>query len=104
MAKIFIRVPLLAKKTVYFNCSFDHCSRPERHLPHSVVDSFKAKINKYFNGSLKPSTEYGETVRVHTPPFCFGCRDFENSSTAKRNATLLRTHTFACMPHYGTMN
>ena len=50
MAKIFIRVPLLAKKTVYFNCSFDHCSRPERHLPHSVVDSFKAKPVKYFNG------------------------------------------------------
>ena len=21
------------------------------------------------------------------PPFCFGCRDFENSSTTKRNAT-----------------
>ena len=26
------------------------CSRPERHLPHSVVDSFKAKPVKYFNG------------------------------------------------------
>ena len=38
--------------------------------------------------------------RVHTPPFCFGCRDFVNSSTAKRNATLLRTHTLACTPHY----
>ena len=41
-----------------------------------------------------------EDVRLHTPPFYFGCRDFENSSTAKRNATLLRTHTFACTPHY----
>ena len=27
----------------------------------------------------------------HTP-FCFGCHDFVNSSTAKRNAMLLHTH------------
>ena len=37
---------------------------------------------------------------VHTPPFCFGCHDFVKSLTAKRNATLLCTHTFACTPHY----
>ena len=24
---------------------------------------------------------------LHTHPFCFGCRDFMNSSTAKRNAS-----------------
>ena len=28
-----------------------------------------------------------KTYRLHTPPFYFGCRDFVNSSTAKRNAT-----------------
>ena len=33
-----------------FQLCFGHCSRPERHLPHSVVDSFKAKPVKYFNG------------------------------------------------------
>ena len=69
MAKIFIRVPLLAKKTVYFNGSFDHCSRPERHLPHSVVDSFKAKPVKYFNGvqTLVYKYVYGlrKTLRLH---------------------------------------
>ena len=32
-------------------------------------------------------------IRVHTPPFCFGCRDFVNSSTAKRNA-MFTAHTY----------
>ena len=50
MTKILLRVPLLAKKTMHFNCVFSHWSQPERHLPHSVVDSFKAKPGKYFNG------------------------------------------------------
>ena len=39
-------------------------------------------------------------VRVHTPPFCFGCRDFVNSSTAKRNA-MFTAHTYIHM--YATL-
>ena len=35
----------------------------------------------------------------HTP-FCFGCRDFVNSSTAKRNATFT-AHTYIHM--YATL-
>ena len=33
-------------------------------------------------------------------PFCFGCRDFEKSSTAKRNATFT-AHTYVHM--YATL-
>ena len=34
-----------------------------------------------------------KTYRLHTPPFYFGCHDFVNSSTAKRNATFtVHTH------------
>ena len=40
------------------------------------------------------------TIRVHTLPFCFGCRDFVNSSTAKRNATFT-AHTYIHM--YATL-
>ena len=40
------------------------------------------------------------TIRVHTPPFCFGCRDFVNSSTAKRNA-MFTVHTYIHM--YATL-
>ena len=38
--------------------------------------------------------------RLHTPPFYFGCRDFVNSSTAKRNATFT-AHTHIRM--YATL-
>ena len=39
-------------------------------------------------------------VRIYTPPFYFGCRDFVNSSTAKRNATFT-AHTYIHM--YATL-
>ena len=38
--------------------------------------------------------------RLYTPPFCFGCRDFVNSLTAKRNATFT-AHTYIHM--YATL-
>ena len=41
----------------------------------------------------------GDVTSSHTP-FYFGCRDFVNSSTAKRNATLL-AHTHIRM--YATL-
>ena len=62
-----------------------------------MVQPHKAKETNYLlpiktlvyfmvDGKLK-------TYRLHTPPFCFGCRDFVNSSTAKRNATFtVHTH------------
>ena len=31
-------------------------------------------------------------IRIYTPPFYFGCRDFVNSLTAKRNA-MFTAHT-----------
>ena len=37
---------------------------------------------------------------LYTPPFCFGCHDFMNSSTAKRNATFT-AHTYIHM--YATL-
>ena len=37
---------------------------------------------------------------IHTHPFCFGCRNFVNSSTAKRNATFT-VHTYIHM--YATL-
>ena len=37
---------------------------------------------------------------LYTSPFCFGCRDFVNSSTAKRNATFT-AHTYIHM--YATL-
>ena len=37
---------------------------------------------------------------LYTPPFCFGCRDFVNSLTAKRNATFT-AHTYIHM--YATL-
>ena len=40
-----------------------------------------------------------KTVVLHTP-FCFGCHDFVNSSTAKRNATFT-VHTYIHM--YATL-
>ena len=45
-------------------------------------------------------TNFEVYVHVHTPPFCFGRRDFENSSTAKRNATFT-AHTYIHM--YATL-
>ena len=39
-------------------------------------------------------------IRIYTPPFYFGCRDFVNSSTAKRNATFT-AHTYIHM--YATL-
>ena len=38
--------------------------------------------------------------RLYTPLFCFGCRNFMNSSTAKRNATFT-VHTYIHM--YATL-
>ena len=37
---------------------------------------------------------------LYTPPFCFGCRDFVNSLTAKRNA-MFTAHTYIHM--YATL-
>ena len=42
----------------------------------------------------------GKDCRLYTPPFCFGCRNFVNSSTAKRNATFT-AHTYIHM--YATL-
>ena len=39
-------------------------------------------------------------IRIYTPPFYFGCHDFVNSSTAKRNATFT-AHTYIHM--YATL-
>ena len=50
LIKNCIRASLLAKKTMDFYCYFSHCFRLKRHLPHSVVESFKSKINEFFNG------------------------------------------------------
>ena len=41
-----------------------------------------------------------KTVIFTHPPFCFGCRNFVNSSTAKRNATFTM-HTY--IPMYATL-
>ena len=46
-------------------------------------------------------------IRVHTPPFCFGCRDFVNSLTAKRNATFTahtHIHMYATLLNDELMN
>ena len=40
------------------------------------------------------------TIHVHMPPFCFGCCDFINSLTAKRNA-MFTAHTYIHM--YATL-
>ena len=60
-----------------------------------MVQPHKAKETNYLL-PLKPSSDFWWTVkdcRLYTPPFCFGCRDFVNSSTAKRNATFtVHTH------------
>ena len=48
-----------------------------------------------------------KTYRLHTPPFCFGCRDFMNSSTAKRNATFTahtHIHMYATLLNNELMN
>ena len=39
-------------------------------------------------------------LRIYTPPFYFGCRNFVNSLTAKRNATFT-AHTYIHM--YATL-
>ena len=36
---------------------------------------------------------------LYTPPFCFGCHDFVNSSTAKRNATFYCAHIHSHVRH-----
>ena len=41
-----------------------------------------------------------KTYRLHTPPFYFGCRNFVNSLTAKRNA-MFTAHTHIHM--YATL-
>ena len=38
----------------------------------------------------------GKDCHLYTPPFCFGCRDFVNSSTAKRNVSFT-VHTYIHM-------
>ena len=42
----------------------------------------------------------GNMIRVHTPPYYFGCRNFVNSSRAKRNA-MFTVHTYIHM--YATL-
>ena len=48
-----------------------------------------------------------KTYHLHTPPFYFGCRDFMNSSTAKRNATFTahtHIHMYATLLNDKLMN
>ena len=52
------------------------------------------------NGNLK-------TYHLHTSDFYFGCRDFVNSSTAKRNATFTvhtHIHMYATLSNDELMN
>ena len=67
-----------------------------------MVQSHEAKGTDYL---LPLKTQFGFLVdgkrlpSLHTP-FCFGCHDFVNSSTAKRNATFT-VHTYIHM--YATL-
>ena len=67
-----------------------------------MVQPHKAKETNYLL-PLKPSSDFWWMVKdccLYTPPFCFGCRDFMNSLTAKRNATFT-AHTYIHM--YATL-
>ena len=48
---------------------------------------------------VRKKKKQGKDCHLYTPPFCFGCHDFINSLTAKRNAMFYCAHIHSHVRH-----